>query len=163
MSGEAEEPLVVRGVVTTVVEDDQFGGFQLEATQLPVATVFMPLERLQEVIEQPGRVNVMLANAVDGETEEEMLEAIRGRMRLKVYGLKMVGVPLGEAIEIRSERIFMDRHVEEVVKETFAGVEPVVSYLANTIAASIWVGLLISAYRHQKAMWLSIFVVPIKF
>ncbi len=136
MSGEAEEPLVVRGVVTVVVGDDQFGGFQLEATQLPVATVFMPLGRLQEVTEQPGRVNVMLANAPDGETEEEMLAAIRKRMNLKDYGLKLVGVPLGEAIELRSERIFMDRHVEDVVSELYPDAEPVVTYLANTIAAN---------------------------
>jgi len=136
MSGEAEEPLVMRGTVKAILATEEFGGFQLEATQLPAATVFVPLGVLQKLIEQPKRVNVLLANAADeGVGAEAMAEKIREAMLLRDYGLKLVEVPLGEATEIRSERIFMDGHVEEVVAEEFPGAESVLTYLATTIAA----------------------------
>lgn len=138
MSGEAEEPLVMRGEVSAVLGREAYGEFQLEATQLPVATVFVPLSRLQELIEQPERVNALL---IGKGGKDELSADLREAMRLEDYGLKLVAVPSGGSedtgwTEIRSERIFLDRHVGDVVRAEFPSAQPVLTYLATTIAAN---------------------------
>ncbi|MFP6866265.1 MAG: hypothetical protein VCA35_10030, partial [Roseibacillus sp.] len=55
LSGEAEDVISFRAEVRDILGDKQFGRFSLEATQLPAPTVFVPLKRLQEVIDQPAR------------------------------------------------------------------------------------------------------------
>ena len=67
LSGEAEDVISFRAKVRKVVGPNQFGRFNLQATQLPVPTIFVPLSRLQQVVEQPGRANLLLLSA-----EEEL-------------------------------------------------------------------------------------------
>ncbi|MDB4319592.1 hypothetical protein N9957_00755 [bacterium] len=51
LSGEGETVTAIRGKVSWVVRDDQFGRFSLEGTQVAPSSVFLPLARLQEVLE----------------------------------------------------------------------------------------------------------------
>ena len=54
----------LRGRVAAVIGDDAYGRFGLEATQLPPATVYLPLPRLQEALEQAGRANLVAVGVV---------------------------------------------------------------------------------------------------
>ena len=138
LSGEAEDVISFRGKVRTVVTDAQFGRFNLQATQLPVPTVFVPLSRLQQVVEQPSKANIMLLGRTDsdGGPDEDLLARIRARMILEDYGLSLVDVPLAQATELRSARIFFEDQIVEAVSEQFPGTIPVTSYLINTYAAN---------------------------
>ncbi|MAF22879.1 MAG: hypothetical protein CMP26_09815 [Roseibacillus sp.] len=138
LSGEAEDVISFRAKVRKVVGPNQFGRFNLQATQLPVPTVFVPLSRLQQVVEQPGRANLLLLSAegegaVDG---NELAGQIRSRMALEDYGLSIVDVPLANASEVRSSRIFFEDPIVRVVQERFPAMLPVTSYLINTYAAN---------------------------
>lgn len=132
LSGEAEDVISVRGKVRAILGDEKFGRFSLQATQLPSPTVFMPISRLQEVIDYPGKANLLLLKT---ETErEELLETVRSHMILEDYGFSLIDVPLAQATEIRSSRIFIEPRVVDLVRERFSGAQPVTSYLANTLA-----------------------------
>lgn len=133
LSGEAEDVISVRGKIKTVLAAEQFGRFSLQATQLPSPTVFVPLSRLQEVIDQPGKANLLLLKSEHD--FESLLETVRSHMRLEDYGFSLVDVPLAEATEIRSTRIFIEPRIVELVRKQFPGSQPVTSYLANTLAA----------------------------
>ena len=63
IAGGDSSPQTLRCTVAAVVGADAFGRFSLEATQVPSATVFLPLGRLQEAMEQHERANLVLVDA----------------------------------------------------------------------------------------------------
>lgn len=136
LAGKAAELITLSGSVRSVCGDKRFGRFSLESTQLPQATVFMPIERLQEAVGFEGRANLMLLHAGKHHGRDEMPELIRRKATLADYGLTVTDVPLADAVEVRTSRIFFDREVASVIRKKFPAAQPVITYMANTIAAN---------------------------
>ena len=138
LSGEAEDVISFRAKVRAVAGDGEFGRFNLQATQLSVPTVFVPLARLQQVVDQPSKANLLLlSEGEEGAISGDGLRGhIRSRMVLEDYGLSLVDVPLAKATEIRSARIFLETPIVEAVRARFPETLPVTSYLINTYAAN---------------------------
>ncbi|NNM27916.1 MAG: hypothetical protein HKO57_00215, partial [Akkermansiaceae bacterium] len=136
MSGSAESIITIRGTVRDVIGADRFGRFSLEASQLPRSTVFVPIERLQETIEAGGRANLMLLGDGGDVGLEKLAGTVEQEFTLDDYGLSLVDVPPARATEIRTARVFFDRRMAGAIETRFPGVQPVITYLANTIAAN---------------------------
>ena len=73
--------------------------------------MFVPIGRLQEAMGSEGKANMMLLRR--GERTEGEAEGRRSRWR--TTGWRSSDVPLAEASEVRSERVFFDRRVAEVI------------------------------------------------
>jgi ABC-type lipoprotein release transport system permease subunit len=86
-------------------------------------------------VEQPGKANLLLLREPTGREREPLLETVRSRCTLEDYGLSVVDVPLAGAFEVRTTRVFFDRQVTGVVQRCWPAAQPVITYLANTIAA----------------------------
>ncbi len=137
LSGEAEDVISFRAAIRTIAGDAQFGRFSLQATQLPVPTVYVPLARLQEVIGYPGKANMILLDVADPNLDQSVVAGlIRNEMSLEDYGLTLVDIPLAKATEIRSDRIFFESEIVEAIATRYPGTQRVVSYLANTLAVN---------------------------
>lgn len=138
LSGEAENVITFSGKVKAIVGDDQFGRFNLQATQLPVPTVYLPLSRLHDRLDLPAKANLMLLGSKDRGKRigDDLLEHIRNRMTLEDYGFSLVDVPLAKATELRSARIFFEEQIVSSVTGRYPGTIPVTSYLINTYAAN---------------------------
>ncbi len=63
LSGEENEVVAIRAAVTQIVGDEAFGRFSLQASQVPPATAFLPLESLQQRLAFGGRANLLLRAA----------------------------------------------------------------------------------------------------
>ena len=135
LAGNAAALQVLRGEVTKVCDDAHFGRFSLTTSQWPQATVFMPIERLQEAVKMPGKANLLLLRDPAGRGPKKLLENIQARCTLDDYSLAVVDVPLAEAVEVRTTRVFFDRPVAAVVQRCLPSAQPVITYLANTLAA----------------------------
>ncbi|MES2923842.1 MAG: FtsX-like permease family protein [Verrucomicrobiota bacterium] len=134
LSGEPEELITLRGTVAEIREDDAMGRFSLEATQLPAPAIFLPIERLAKAIERPDRANLLLFQNAISTTEATNL--IRKSAQLADYGITLQDVSLSAATEIRTDRIFLPSTIEEKLRTLLPAARPVVTYLANTIAAN---------------------------
>ena len=134
LAGKAAELVALRGGVSEVCGDERFGRFSLETTQLPQATVFVPLERLQQALGLAGKANLLLLKT--RKEHAELLGEITRSCTLADYGLTVGDVPLAKAAEIRSARIFFDRKVAAVIQQRFPAAQPVITYMANTLAAN---------------------------
>lgn len=134
LSGEPEELITVRGTVAQIREDDAMGRFNLEATQLPAPAVFLPIEALAEAIERSDRANLLLFR--EALSADEATQWVRGSAQLADYGLSLQDIPLSAATEIRTDRIFLPTLIEEKLRTLLPTARPVVTYLANTIAAN---------------------------
>ena len=136
LAGKAAEGVALRGGVSEICGDERFGRFSLETTQLLQATVFVPLERLQQALGLEGKANLLLLNNRKGLGPEELLGRVARSCTLADYGLTVKDVPLARAVEIRTARIFFDRQVAAVIQQRFPAAQPVITYMANTLAAN---------------------------
>lgn len=134
LSGEPEELITIRGTVAEIRDDDAMGRFNLEATQLPAPAIFLPIERLAAAIERSDRANLLLFQNPISTTEATAL--IRKSAQLADYGLSLKDVPLSSVTEIRTDRIFLPPVIEQKLRALLPDARPVVTYLANTIAAN---------------------------
>jgi putative ABC transport system permease protein len=134
LSGEPEELITVRGTVHQIREDDAMGRFNLEATQLPAPAVFLPIETLAEAIDRGDRANLLLFR--DPLAADQATALVRQHAQLADYGLSLQDIPLSAATEIRTDRIFLPTLIEEKLSALLPTARPVVTYLANTIAAN---------------------------
>ncbi|MBI5692910.1 MAG: hypothetical protein HZC55_22765 [Verrucomicrobia bacterium] len=119
----------LRGTVAAVIDDHSLGRFSLEATQVPPASVFLPIARLQEALDQPGRANLMLL-----ETEaprETLAAALRRAVRLADYGLSLRWIEAAGAFEVGADRIFLDPEIDAAIVRALPAAQPVTSYLVN--------------------------------
>lgn len=134
LSGEPEELITVRGAVAQIRDDDAMGRFNLEATQLPAPAVFLPIETLGEAIDRFDRANLLLFR--ESLSAAEATSLVRGSAELADYGLSLQDIPLSAATEIRTDRIFLPTLIEDKLRTLLPTARPVVTYLANTIAAN---------------------------
>jgi len=135
LAGKAAELIALRGNIRRTCGDAEFGRFSLETTQLPQSTVFVPIQRLQELIGFPDKANLLLLHNSKERDHRISLDLVGSRCKLEDYGLSVTDVPLARAVEIRTARIFFDRQVASAVQTHFPTAQPVITYMANTIAA----------------------------
>ena len=62
LSGKADKTVAIRGRVSAIAGDRDFGRFSLQANQVPPYTVFVPLALLQKELKRVGQVNMLLAS-----------------------------------------------------------------------------------------------------
>ncbi|BCX47235.1 ABC transporter permease [Haloferula helveola] len=130
LSGESDELITLRGTVAHILSDTDMGRFSLRASQLPTPLLCLPIERLAESIERPGKTNLILRGAgIDP-------EQLKAKMALEDYGLRFQPIPLAQSTELRTDRIFLPPAVEVNARELYPEARTVLTYLANTIAAN---------------------------
>ena len=140
MSGSKDNVIGIRVTVSAVISDDQFGRFGLEANQISPFTLFAPINWVQEQIEYPGRANLILlkdsSNEKGKQDSKDVFTLVDPLLTLADYGLSLVDIPLAEATEIRSERVFLDKVMVAAIQKRIPLAEPVITYLANTLETS---------------------------
>lgn len=127
----------LRCTVAAIVDDASFGRFSLEATQVPSASVFLPIEMLQESVGYPGRANLLLINASSAGTRpaspttQELEAALAKVAQLADYGLALKWLEQAGSFEVSSNRIFIDPKLAAAVIGAVPSTQPVLSYLVN--------------------------------
>jgi hypothetical protein len=111
LSGEEDGIEALRARVAAIADDAHFGRFSLQAAQVPPATVFFPLEQLQERLSVEGRVNLLLSNFPPA----EFREAIAPRWSAEDAALQAKTLPDGFGVEVRSSRVFLDDSLVHVL------------------------------------------------
>lgn len=123
----------VRCVVGAIVNDDTFGRFSLEATQIAPLSVFLPIELLQENLDRKGKANLLLIDA--GTATPDLATNVARTVRLADYGLALKWLEKAGVFEITSDRIFIDPELAAAISRAVPAAMPVVSYLVNEFRA----------------------------
>lgn len=147
LSGDSEATVLMAGAVNGVVDAAHFGRYGLRVEQVPPGTVFVPLAKLQAMLEKPGKANVLLATG-----EASALEKAAGAAwTLDDAGLRIstgeadhanakadpahLAPRWGKTTRLVSDRVFLDAVAQEKAAE-IAGEEasqPTLTYLVNTL------------------------------
>jgi putative ABC transport system permease protein len=130
LSGSTNQDISLRRTVAAVVSAEDFGTFQLIASQVPPDSVFVNLADLQTQLEMDGRVNALLSpqfNALRANLEKNRtLEDFALRLK-RIEGEK-------KEWEISTSRVFLDRSLADKLID-FKGAYGVLTYLVNGITS----------------------------
>jgi putative ABC transport system permease protein len=133
LSGSTNEEVSLRRTVARVVGAEDFGAFQLAASQRVPESVYLDLEDLQVQVEMEGRVNGLLSASADAGALQGALEAKKG---LGDFALKLVRVS-GDQKEwqVGTDRVFLDEVLAADLMKRL-GSYGVLTYLVNGITSA---------------------------
>lgn len=146
LSGSTNEEVTLRRKVAAVVQPEDFGRFQLTASQTGPDSVFVPLGDLQQALEKPAQVNLMLRSGapIRGEAsssaDEDVLRAWQATLEreatLEDYALKL-GRPDGssDTWQVTTERVFLDAALADRLLKGLPGAQGVLTYLVNGLSS----------------------------
>ena len=127
-----------RLTVGAIVGESGFGRFGLEANHVAPLNVFVPIEWLQEKLEQVGRANVLLvgANSDQSTTTRTVSAALK-----RCWGLADAGISLSELdhcgeLELRSRRVFIENSVATAAMAASDEGVGVLTYFVNEIRSA---------------------------
>lgn len=131
LSGSTNEDISLRRKVSAIVSAEDFGTFQLIASQIPPDAVFVNLSDLQNQLEMDGRVNALL------HPEFNVLRALFENYRtLADFSLQLKRVAAEtKEWEISTSRVFLDDSLATKLFE-FKGARGVLTYLVNGITSA---------------------------
>jgi len=131
LSGSTNEDVTLRRTIAAVVSAEDFGTFQLTASQLPPDTVFVNLADLQTQIEMGARVNALLSpqfGPLRAHFEEQRTLADFALQLKHIDGAQ-------KEWEISTSRVFMDHSLAEKMFQ-IKGARGVLTYLVNGITSA---------------------------
>lgn len=124
----------VRVTIDAILDETQFGNFNLQVNQLPPDNIFLPLELLQENMEQDDRINMLLIGHGPTPVSMEMADAaFRQHWQLADAGIDLLDIPHQGAVEIRTGRIFFDPITAKVVSHLGSNPARILTYLVNRL------------------------------
>lgn len=121
----------LRCTVASIVTDEHFGRFGLEATQVAPASVFLPLQLLQESLGNPERANLVLIDA--SQSQADLSATLASAAQLADYGLSLKWLEKAGVFELSSKRIFIDPALAAAITKAVPQAQPVTSYLINEL------------------------------
>ncbi len=132
LSGESEQTTPFTAEVTTILDNEQFGGYSLKSEQIPPATLFVRRDRLEAVIEQSNRANLLLG----GRSLEAgaFSEAVESSWQLEDLQLSVAPAGEGGVQQMISSRVFFDGVLVKALETISTASAPVLTYLATDIA-----------------------------
>ncbi|HNZ72922.1 MAG TPA: hypothetical protein PKJ43_09880, partial [Prolixibacteraceae bacterium] len=128
------QTVTLRVKVGNIVNAEQLGRLNLQNSQTAPYNVFLPIDELNRISEVENKANVLFINTTISKKDIE--EAIREVYSIADAGLEIVDASATSEWELRSERVFMDDAVEQLVENTDLEYQPLLTYFANQFQAN---------------------------
>ncbi|MDB6108863.1 MAG: hypothetical protein JWR69_613, partial [Pedosphaera sp.] len=165
LTPQEDSSVALRLKLVSVVSDPQFGRFSLQANQIPPLNAFVNLAVLQDKSGQKDRANLLLIPEIarEGKRREQTEEmqtrmwpdalfipakpykddslaeaandGLRGSWQLADAQLEVREVPGVGALELRSDRVFLDPPVVEAARKVATNAQPILTYFVNELRA----------------------------
>jgi len=130
---ERSETTALRVGVTAIAGNEEFGRFSLNANQMAPFNLFLSLPWLSEALYLNPRANILLIPEGKEINAGAIGSALQEVWSLSDIGLTLDPIPDSEVVELRSERVFLEKSVTEAA--LVAGDKPsgIFTYLVNSI------------------------------
>lgn len=151
LSSNEDTSAALRLPVLGIVDESQLGHFDLRANPVTPFNAYLPLQLLQNEIEQVGKINMILVRSKEGLAEEapisigDVQSSLQKHWILEDAQLEMRTLPDSPLTELRTDRIFLDDVVQRVIDVSdFKSILPnqniepisVLTYLVNELSAN---------------------------
>lgn len=132
LSSQEDSSVALRVTVHAIVNDEEFGRFGLQASQLPPFNAFMPINWLQQKLGIAGKANLLLVG--EGMTDATQLSAaLKKHWQLADAQMELRDLPAAKAIEVRTSRVFLDPPMATAAEKAGSSSKEILTYFANAI------------------------------
>jgi ABC-type antimicrobial peptide transport system permease subunit len=128
------QTITLRVKVGNIVTAEQLGRLNLQNSQTAPYNVFLPIDELNRISDVENKANTLLINTT--KSIEDIKQAVRDVYSISDAGLKIIDANATGEWELRSERVFMDKAVEQLVENTDLEYQPLLTYFANQFQAN---------------------------
>ncbi len=132
---DAESVVSLRGMIAGIAEESHLGRFNLKVSQTAPFNVFVSQSRLQELMDFPAGVNVMLIRADAEMDSDEINQAIRNQFSAMDAGVHIDHLEDRGLIEITSDRVFMDEALTGPLMDVPGYGTGIVTYFVNQFSS----------------------------
>ncbi len=133
LSGESEQTTPFTAAITNVLDAGDFGLYSLKAEQVPPATIFLRRERLEAILEQSGRANLIVGES--GLDAAAFAASAEKHWNLEDLQLKLTATDDAAVSQIVSSRVFFDGVIVRALEKIAEVSAPVLTYLATDIGS----------------------------
>lgn len=128
ISSQENSSALLRLRVYEILCDSEFGNFSLQANQTPPFNAFVSLEELQDKLSLPSKANLLLS-----QSSEDPNATLQEKWQLADAQLELRDVKNESAVELRSERIFLDEPVVRAAEKIKAPSTQILTYFVNEL------------------------------
>lgn len=128
LSGASNQPEKIRGKISRILDAEAFGRYNLNAEQIPVPSLFLPINKLQDILETPDQANVLLFGG-----DQSPADAISKSWSLADAGLTFSKIHEGKTWQLGTSRVFLDPPIVETIQSAWPENQGVITYLINKI------------------------------
>jgi ABC-type lipoprotein release transport system permease subunit len=123
----------VRVPVTGILPDDHGGAFRLDATQVPPLNAILTRTALQKAIAMDGRANTLLVGLAVGSSvaPSSATAALWKNWQLADSQLELRRLSAAKALELRTERVFLDPPIADAAAKAYPGAQGTLTYFVN--------------------------------
>jgi putative ABC transport system permease protein len=121
--------------VKHIASASEFGKFNLKSSQVTPPTVFVQMEDLTIGMEIEGRANSMLVaeRLNKALTAEELNRAVSKHWTLSDVGILLDTLVTKDAVQLKSNRIFLEPKISEAANQSGSNSIPVFTYFVNEL------------------------------
>ncbi|MDZ4287548.1 MAG: FtsX-like permease family protein [Prosthecobacter sp.] len=136
LSGSTNQDVSLRRQVSAIVSAEDFGAFQVIASQITPDTVFVPLADLQIQLEMDTKVNALLSGGESAQSSVLSAQMEKSKT-LADFGLKLTRVKgARQEWEISTDRVFLDRSLATKLRTSNKESYGVLTYLVNGLKSA---------------------------
>jgi putative ABC transport system permease protein len=125
----------VRLKVKAVAGNTQMGRFNLRISQTPPFNAFVSLRMLNNLMGLKDKANVLLLTGEQSLTKEKIDTAIQRSWTLADMNLDIKSLPSTNAIQITSERVFIEPATIEAIKKISTSERYIITYFVNSLTS----------------------------
>lgn len=122
----------LRMMVKAIADENSFGEFNIQSSQITPFTVFFPLHKLSNLSFNGSFANLLLISE-NQKPVAEINQAIKNCWTTDVINLKFREIASQQKIELTSDKVFIEDTILSVLQNNNLQPEPVFTYLINFI------------------------------
>ncbi len=132
-SEEETATVALRLKVSAIAGSNQMGRFSLRNNQLAPNNIFVPRQLLADKMDLPGLCNLILVADKEGLTEGVLNQSLSENWQLKDAGLSLSYLPDSSALQLLSDRVFIDKSISDRLENWPIESQKILTYFVNSL------------------------------
>lgn len=128
-----ESTIALRVKIIAIASDDQLGRFSLRNNQLAPFNIFIQRDFLAHKLDLNGLSNLILSSSSDHTTVAGVNQSLGENWKLKDAGLNLEIMADSQNIELRSDRVFIDKTLVAKIEHGISNPQKVLTYFVNSM------------------------------
>jgi putative ABC transport system permease protein len=130
---DAEQSVTRRVKVKDIASRENFGHFNLNASQTAPYNIFVDINWLNRVLNLNDIANLVLVNIDDRLTKDDFEKLSKSAFRLEDLNLKIEYKKDFDAWKLSSDRVFIEEYLSDKILSTFPNSQSDLTYFVNSI------------------------------